>query len=82
MISPPLPEITLDPKISFQQAMEAVASGKRVTKKEWADVRRWVKMADQGLIYTHHPGEEDAVLHPWIFNDGDILGTDWVILPD
>ena len=61
-------------------ALKAVASGKRVTKDEWGDKRRYIVLGDKGLVHTHHPGEDDSVLHPWIMNDGDINGMDWVVL--
>lgn len=66
-------------KMGFQEALLAIVAGKRISKREWADIRRYGVLKDGFLMY-HKAGESDETLHFWLVNDGDILGTDYFIL--
>jgi len=60
-------------------ALRAIRDGHRITKLEWANPNIYCVMHDRKL---HIHKVEDNLLHPWIINDGDIAGMDWVIVAD
>jgi hypothetical protein len=65
--------------MNFAQAIEAILDDKKVTRKEWNDVRHYGFLKDN-FLQLHKAGEAEEITHPWILNDGDLLGTDWIIL--
>lgn len=77
----PLPAKTAPETLTFGQALLKVVDGHRITKLEWDD-RRTYGVLESGLLHLHKAGEDADKLHPWIVNDGDILGIDWIVLPD
>lgn len=78
MISPPI-TVVEEPDLTFKEALDAVLAGKRISKREWDDVRKYGILKDTFLMY-HKAGESDETLHFWIINDGDIVGTDYFVL--
>lgn len=72
----PRPRIVMD----FFAALRAVVVGKRVTKLEWAD-RDAFGLLNGGVLMLHKGGEPEDVFHAWIINDGDLMGSDWIVLP-
>ena len=60
-------------------ALDKVTEGKRISKKEWDDRRSYGLLKDS-LLQLHKAGEAEEVTHPWILNDGDLLGWDWFVL--
>ena len=81
------PPSTIVPKsnsvatMAFDQAIRRVIDGKKITKLEWKDKRSYCLLADN-LLQLHKAGEAPDKLHPWIINDGDLLGTDWIELEE
>jgi hypothetical protein len=67
--------------LTFYQAIEQIIVGKTVTRLEWGDRRHYCLLKD-GLLSLHKAGEADNVIHPWLVNDGDILGRDWIVVAD
>jgi hypothetical protein len=68
--------------MTFYEALKkAITDGVKITKIEWADKRSYGLMKD-GILQLHKSGEPKNKLHPWILNDGDILGIDWIIIKD
>lgn len=65
--------------MTFHQAIDAIVDNKKVTKLEWADRGSYCLLAN-GILQLHKKGEPAETLHPWIINDGDLMGTDWVEL--
>jgi len=65
--------------LNFYDALRATVDGKRITKLEWDDVRDYGLLKD-GILQIHKAGEAEETLHPWIINDGDLAGEDWIIL--
>ena len=63
----------------FYTALKATLDGKRITKGEWNTDNSYGLM-DDGILSLHKNGESEKTLHPWILNDGDINGEDWMIL--
>jgi len=63
--------------MTFEEALQLVKVGKKITKLEWNDKRSYCLLAD-GILQLHKSGEAADILHPWIINDGDLAGTDWV----
>ena len=66
-------------ELDFHGAIEEITKGKRVTRKEWKDVRTYCLLKD-GILQIHKKGEAEETTHPWIINDGDLEGLDWYIL--
>lgn len=67
--------------MGFAEAIGKMLEGKKVTKLEWGDVRSYGFMKDTFLT-LHKKGEAEDVTHPWLLNDGDLTGWDWVVLED
>ena len=81
--------------LSFGEAMEAVAEGKRVTRHEWGNPDIWLAMFMWSKVqcpecqhpFTSVPSGAYLTIHhadgkaqPVFANDGDLKGHDWVIL--
>ena len=65
--------------LDFTEMVDALLDGKRVTRKEWDDVRWWGVLQDN-ILQIHKAGESDETLRPWIISNGDLSGDDWIIL--
>ena len=65
--------------MDFPTIVKEILSGKRVTKLEWDDKRSY-GVLQGGLLQLHKAGESKEELHPWIINDGDLGGTDWIVI--
>jgi hypothetical protein len=84
IISKPAASLIIDgqPTIDFYAALKAVADGKKITKLEWGDERIYGLLRFSVLmIYKPAENPRDSRFYDWIINDGDIAGTDWVIIP-
>lgn len=75
--SSPLPsrEDRVVSALTFFDALKEVAEGKRITKLEWADKNTYGILTDGHLKIMLNDGLKD-----WIISDGDLNGTDWIIL--
>ena len=65
--------------MSFFDALRLIPDGKRITKLEWSDKRTYGLLKD-GLLQVHKAGEAEETTHPWIINDGDLIGTDFIVV--
>lgn len=65
--------------IEIGSAIRAVAAGKKITKKEWNDEGIYGFLGN-GQLCIRKPGEAEDDFHPWLVNDGDLLGKDWYVL--
>ena len=65
--------------LDFNGAISAILDGKRVSRKEWEDIR-WYCLLQDDMLQIHKPGEKEGDLHPWIINNGDLGGFDWFVL--
>ena len=63
--------------LTFFQALEAVTLGARITKIEWQDETCY-GLLRAGRLALH---KSDG-FHDWIISDGDLQGTDWIVLPE
>ncbi len=61
---------------TFPEAMQVVIDGGRVTRLDWNTNAEYGLLKDGWL--TIHRGE----FHRWLVNDGDMVATDWIKLPD
>lgn len=68
-------------EMTFYEALSKCVEGKKIRRVSWGDVRHYGVM-DGDILAIHKAGELNTVLHPWIVNDGDILGIDWVVIPE
>jgi hypothetical protein len=68
-----------DVQLSFFKALESVADGKRITKLEWGNKNTY-GLLKEDILQLHKNGESEDTLHPWIINNGDLLGEDFVVL--
>jgi hypothetical protein len=66
---------------NFAEAIGQILEGKRVTRLDWRDKRDYCLLKD-GILQIHKAGESKETLHPWIINDGDLTGLDWLSLED
>jgi hypothetical protein len=77
----PLPSSTGKDKnvgLSFYLALQALAKGGKITKLEWENENVYGLMHN-GLVTLH---KDDDKLYSWLISDGDINGTDWVIIDE
>ncbi len=74
----PLPvEPTPGPKaMSFFEAMKHVAVDKKVSRSEWND-KEYYGFLNESRLSLHKP---DGSLHDWIVSEGDMLGSDWIVV--
>lgn len=63
-------------RLGFYEALRHIVEGQRVTKLEWDNSEYWGQMLD-GKLVLHKP---DGIYYPWILSDGDVNGSDWLIL--
>ena len=66
-------------QLDFCAAIDALLDGQKVTREEWKDKRHWCILKDD-ILQIHKAGEDDELLHPWIINNGDLGGLDWIVL--
>lgn len=74
--SPVQPKNEIVSAVNFFEALKEVAAGKRVTKFEWGNNKIYGILTDGQLKLML----DDGLLHPWTISDGDLNGTDWIVL--
>jgi len=62
--------------MDFPSAIESIIGGKKATKQEWGNVDIYGVLKD-GFLMLH---KADGKFYQWIISDGDLQGTDWVIV--
>lgn len=62
-------------EMTFSEAMDEVINGKVITKIEWKN-RDIFCLLKSGILQIHIDGQ----FKNWIISDGDMLGTDWIVL--
>jgi hypothetical protein len=60
----------------FPEAMRQVINGQKITKTEWGD-NEYYGCLHEGRLKLHKP---DGIFYPWILSEGDLVGTDWLVL--
>ena len=68
----------LNKQLNFYDALKSVMGGKKVTKSEWNN-KEVYGVLDEARLKLH---KSDGKLYDWILSDGDILGSDYIILTD
>ena len=63
-------------EMDFPTAIAEVIVGKKITKKEWSDPAIYGILKD-GFLMLH---KADDKLYQWVISEGDLLGTDYVIV--
>lgn len=73
----PLKPESLPEQFDFPEAMRQVILGKEITKLEWGDprIRGVLKDGRLKIFLTSNNRWND-----WIISDGDLLGTDWMVI--
>ena len=61
--------------LSFYDALREVAKGNRMTRISWNDENEYGVLLE-GTLTIHTKG----AFHGWLVNDGDLEGTDWILL--
>jgi len=69
----PLPVHSL---LDFPSAIKKVIEGNKIYRLEWKNEEFYGMLKDSHLK-LHKP---DGKFYDWILNDGDLKGTDWIIL--
>jgi hypothetical protein len=67
--------------VTFTEAVKALITGKRITRKEWADKRHYGLLSDY-ILHIHKAGEAEADIHPWILSESDLVEEDWEVLDE
>lgn len=76
------PTVDQQSTMSFPDAMRAVIDGKRVARIAWGNADYCLLKDGWLTVFHKKTGEELPRFHSWLVNDGDMEGTDWIILPD
>lgn len=66
------------PTLTFYDALRELANGKRISKLEWGDNQIFGALRNNE-VQIHLA---DGQFKQWTINDGDLFGTDWVVLED
>ena len=61
--------------LTFFDALKEAAEGKKITRVEWSTMECYGYLKESRLKIHKENKDFD-----WIISDGDILGTDWIIL--
>lgn len=62
--------------ISFNQAVQEIMIGKKVTKHEWGTEEIY-GFLNEGFLRLH---KLDDKVYDWIISDGDLFGTDFYVI--
>ena len=62
--------------MNFFDALKEVLAGKKIHKLEWEDKGFYGYIKD-AILTLHKPEGTD---HGWIITDGDMVGTDFIVL--
>lgn len=74
----PVPPSSKKPvEMNFAQALDATLDGKRITRLSWESNDTFGQMKENELSLFIR-GE----FHSWTIVPGDIIATDWIILPE
>jgi hypothetical protein len=63
--------------MDFPTAMRAVINGQAITKMEWQNTDTYC-MIRETFLMIHIDGQ----WRQWLVNDGDLMGTDWIVKRD
>ena len=64
--------------LTFSQAIDAVSyQDATITKLEWGDESAYGRLRDGFLMLRR-----DGKWFRWTLNDGDLSGTDWIVLAE
>jgi len=72
---------TIVTQLDFSTVIRKIIDGKRVTKIEWGSEDAYGLLKD-GLLMLHKAGEPADKLYKWIISEGDLIGIDWIVLPE
>lgn len=70
------PVITKPREMKFTEIIEHLLTGKKITKLEWKD-KNYYAILDHFILKLHKP---DGKLYNWAISEGDIIGTDYIII--
>ena len=74
------PPVIEDATMSFYEALRLTATrGAKITKTEWKDKGVYGMMKD-AVLQIYMDGREGKKFYHWILNEGDISGTDWIVV--
>lgn len=76
----PVPTVKQEAKVmSFYDALkELVENKRRITRLDWNSNEEYGYLAEDGVLQIRTKGKD----HRWILSDGDILATDFCLLPE
>lgn len=74
------PAVKTQNTMDIGDAIRCIARELKVTKLEWNNPREYAVLVG-GKVCLHKVGKEFEY-YPWLLNDGDLLGTDYVIVHD
>ena len=62
--------------INFSDAIKKIAEGQKIHKLEWED-KQYYGFLNDDILCLHKP---DGSNYKWIINEGDLSGTDYVVV--
>jgi hypothetical protein len=68
--------VTGEKEMDFSEAIKEVISGKKIFRLEWLD-RAYYGYLNGDVLSLHKP---DGANYKWIISQGDLEGTDWIII--
>lgn len=60
--------------LTFPDAIKAVIEGKTIQRESWPNKEEYAILVGDKLSL-----KKDGEFHQWLINDGDLLGTDWIV---
>lgn len=64
--------------MTFADAIAQILDSKRITRLEWNTNDEWGFLGKDGFLSIH----KDGIDHHWLVSDGDMLASDWCVLPE
>lgn len=63
--------------LDFFEALRAVYAGERITRPDWGGEDEYAVLRG-GWLMLHK--RSDSTFHQWMVSEGDMAGTDWIVL--
>lgn len=69
-------ESKVEKDLTFPEAIKEVISGRRITRREWEDVKIY-GFLNKDILSLHKIDDKN---YQWILNDGDLFANDWIVI--
>ena len=62
--------------LNFMEALKHALEGKHIHKLEWVD-KNFYGLLKDAIMQLH---KSDGKFYQWVISEGDMSGTDWIVL--